>query len=347
MKVRNTRAISGPLVEMLAVVAIQLVACIVAYFIFRLGSSPEEFMTALLMLVASALSFRPVTAMHNEMAEASAAASRVLELLTLPVEPTGADAPENERTLPRHGKSIAFEHVTFRYRPEMEPAVNDVSFTVAAGQTVALVGSNGSGKTTVLSFLPRLLEPQEGRVLIDGLDVKEVSLRSLRKQMAVVTQQTVLFEWTIAQNIAYGRRHEPMEKIIAAAKVGHAHDFITQLPQGYDTPLTEGGVGLSGGQMQRTAIARAVLRNPAILILDEATGQIDSESEAEIGKALTEISVGRTTFVIAHRLSTVIHADAIIVMKDGRIIAQGRHEELLETCEMYRTLVNTQLFGPT
>jgi ABC-type multidrug transport system fused ATPase/permease subunit len=271
----------------------------------------------------------------------------VLELLDVSVEPSGADRPADVSILPRHEKSIEFDHVTFRYRPDLEPAVRDVSFRVDMGQTVAIVGSNGSGKTTVLSFLPRLLEQQEGRMLIDGTDTAKVSLRSLRTQMAVVTQQTVLFEGTIAQNIAYGRRHESMEKIIAAAKVGHAHDFIMQTPKGYDTMLTEGGAGLSGGQMQRIAIARAVLRNPAILILDEATGQIDSESEAEISKALTEISVGRTTFIIAHRLSTVIHADKIIVMKDGGVIAQGRHQELMESCDLYRTLVNTQLFGPS
>ena len=344
-KARNARALSGPLVEMLAILAVQGVACIVAYFIFNLNASPEQFMAALVMLVASALSFRPLTTIHNEMAEASAAASRVMELLDLPVEPSGADAPKGARSLPRHTKSIVFEQVTLRYRPTLETAVREVSFEVAAGQTIALVGTNGSGKTTVLSFLPRLLEPQEGRVLIDGVDVGEVSLRSLRKQMAVVTQQTVLFEGTIAQNIAYGRRHESMERIVAAAKVGHAHGFISQLPQGYDTVLSEGGAGLSGGQMQRIAIARAVLRNPAILILDEATGQIDSESEAEIGKALAEISVGRTTFVIAHRLSTVIDADIIIVMKDGAVLAQGKHQELLSSCAVYRTLVNTQLMS--
>jgi ABC-type multidrug transport system fused ATPase/permease subunit len=180
-------------------------------------------------------------------------------------------------------------------------------------------------------------------VLIDGVDIATASLRSLRKQIAVVTQQSMLFAGTIAENIAYGRRHTPKDKIIEAATAAFAHDFITALPKGYESTLSEGGEGLSGGQKQRICIARAILRDPAILILDEATSQIDSESEAKINRALRQFRQGRTTLTIAHRLSTVVDADVIVVMQDGRILDQGKHGELLERCEAYRGLVRTQL----
>jgi len=345
LKARRVRAISGPLVELLALLGVMFVAIIAAWMIFKEGHKAEEFMTTLVMLVGGGLSLKPLSALHNELHESGAAAARVMELTELPVEPTGIDTPKDVKVLPRHHESIVFSGVTYQYSSDREPAVREVSLSVQHGQTVAIVGPNGSGKTTLLSMLTRLLPPSAGMITIDGFDLMKVSLRSLRKQMAVVTQQTVLFEGTIADNIAYGRRHESRERIVAAAKAGHAHSFITALPEGYDTRLGEAGVGLSGGQMQRIAIARAVLRDPAILILDEATSQIDSESEAEIAKALTEISKGRTTFVIAHRLSTVINSDVIVVMQDGRIIDQGRHAELLERCPTYRTLVLTQLLA--
>ena len=345
MKVRFVRSLSSPLVELLAMLGVMGVASVAAWMIFRQGHKPEEFMTALVMLVGAGASLKPVAGLHGELQESTAAAGRVMELLDLPVEPTGLDTPRGMANLPRHQRSIEFENVVFRYGPDLPPAVDGISLSVAHGQTVAIVGHNGSGKTSLLNLLTRLALPQSGRIAIDGQDIQQVRLRSLRKQMAVVSQRTMLFEGTIAQNIAYGRRHEPMEKIIAAAKAGHAHGFIAALPKGYDTMLGEHGVGLSGGQGQRIAIARAVLRDPSILILDEATSQIDAESEAEIARALAEISRGRTTFIIAHRLSTVVNSDLIVVMQAGRIIDQGRHDELLKRCDIYRTLVQTQLFA--
>lgn len=345
MKARAIRALSSPLVEVLAMLGVMAVASIAAYMIFREGHKSEEFMTTLIMLVGGGLSLRPLTALHNELNEAGAAAQRVMELTTLPVEPIGLDTPADAPDLPRHRDSIAFENVGYRYSEDRDPAVREVSLTIKHGSVVAIVGPNGSGKTTLLSMLPRLIVPTQGAIRIDGHDISQVTLRSLRKQIAVVTQQTILFEGTIAENIAYGRRHESIERITESAKAGHAHPFIAALPDGYDTKLGEGGLGLSGGQAQRIAIARAVLRDPAILILDEATSQIDSESEAEIAKALLEISKGRTTFVIAHRLSTVVNSDVIVVMADGKIIDQGKHNELLERCATYRTLVQTQLLS--
>jgi ABC-type multidrug transport system fused ATPase/permease subunit len=345
MKARTVRALSSPLVELLALLGVMFVATIAAWMIFKEGHKAEEFMTTLVMLVGGAVSLKPLTALHNDLHESGAAAQRIMELTELSVEPTGVDTPRDAVILARHHESIIFNKVTFHYGGERDAAVQEVTLPVKHGQTVAIVGPNGSGKTTLLSMLSRLIVPTAGAITIDGHDIMTLSLRSLRKQLAVVTQHTVLFEGTIAQNIAYGRRFESDERIVAAAKAGHAHSFIAALPLGYNTRLGESGVGLSGGQMQRIAIARAVLRDPAILILDEATSQIDSESESEIAKALTEISKGRTTFVIAHRLSTVINSDVIVVMQTGRVIDLGRHTELLERCPTYRTLVQTQLLA--
>jgi len=343
MRMRRAKALAGPLIETLAQIGVMAVAGVAAWLIFRGDHSPSSFMTVLTMIAAGAVSLKPLTALHTQIQEARAAATRVYEVLDLAVEPTGIDAPQDAPPLPRHTGEIAFQNVTFTYPNKSEPALNDVSLQVPFGQTMAIVGTNGSGKTTLVSLLPRLLNADGGKVSIDGHDVAKVSLRSLRRQMAVVTQQSILFEGTIAQNIAYGRRHIRMDRITAAAKAAHAHKFIASLPSGYDTMLGEEGAGLSGGQMQRICIARAILRDPAVLILDEATSQIDADSEAEINAALRELRAGRTTFVIAHRLSTVVDADTIVVMDGGRIIDQGTHDELLKRCDMYRTLAQTQL----
>ncbi len=344
MAMRQARAIASPVVETLAIIAVLAVAIIASWYIFRQDVAPERFMTVLFSLGAAGAAIKPLTALHIQLRESDAAAHRILDILDLTPEPLDA-ASRKLPALPRHHRSIAFENITFTYPKKEEPALRGVSLSVPFGHTVAIVGSNGSGKTTLLTMLPRLIEPDGGRVLIDGIDISTVNLRSLRQQIGVVTQDSVLFEGTIADNIAYGRRHEPREKIIAAARAAHAHEFVVNLPQGYDTVLGEGGTGLSGGQRQRLCIARAILRDPAILILDEATSQIDADSEAKIAAALQELRQGRTTFIIAHRLSTVVDSDLIVVMDDGRIIDAGRHGPLLERCALYRTLNRTQLQG--
>ena len=245
--------------------------------------------------------------------------------------------------LERHHESIEFEAVSYSYRGQQTPAIDGVSLKVEHGQTVAIVGGNGSGKTTLLNLLPRLTSPNRGRVLIDGTDIAGVNLKAFRRQLAVVPQQSVLFEGTIADNIAYGQLDAKRDEIESASQAAFAHDFVSTLPDGYDTVLGEGGSGLSGGQKQRLCIARAILRDPAVLILDEATSQIDADSEAKINRALNSFRAGRTTFIIAHRLSTVIDCDMIVVMDAGKIVGRGTHAQLLERCGVYRTLTHTQL----
>lgn len=343
MKLRRTKALSAPLIEALALMSIMLGASVAAWHIFRRNVAPEQFMTVLAALVGAGASLKPISNLNHELQEAAAAADRLLQMLDVPIEPTRWEDAQSLPILPTHHQSLAFEHVSYSYPNQDRPAIRDVNLRVEHGQTVAIVGANGSGKTTLLNLVPRLAQPSSGRVVIDGQDIAQVNLRSLRRQIAVVTQQTVLFEGTIAQNIAYGRGYESMTDIIAAAKSAYADEFVRDLPQGYQTMLGEGGEGLSGGQKQRLCIARAILRKPAILILDEATSQIDADSEAKINLALRDFRHNRTTLVIAHRLSTVIDADLIVVMDKGIIVDQGKHDELLDRCKAYRMLAQTQL----
>jgi subfamily B ATP-binding cassette protein MsbA len=342
MKMRRVKAISSPLVELIAMWGIVIVASFAAYYVFESGQETKVFMTVLVALAAAAGSLKPLSSLSNTIYESSAAAARVLEVMSFPVEPTAADDARTAR-LPRHRRQIVFDHVSFAYPGQKPDALRDVSLTVEHGQMLAIVGPNGSGKTTLLSLLPRIIEPGSGSVTVDGVDVTTVSLRSVRDQIGVVSQQTVLFAGTIAHNIAYGRSWIDMAQVVAAARAAHAEQFIEELPLGYQAVLGEDGSGLSGGQKQRLCIARAILGDPGILILDEATSQIDAESEAQITEALGQIREGRTTFVIAHRLSTVVDADRIVVMDEGRIIDQGTHEQLLDRCGLYRTLTRTQL----
>ena len=342
MRARRVRALSSPLTRMLAYCALALLATWCAWAILNGLYKPAEFMAVLALLMGAAASIKPLSRLSDQVYESAAAAENVLDMLALAAE----FHPTSDRlkpALPRHRASIAFESVTYAYPGQAEPAVRDVSLTVSHGQTIALVGCNGSGKSTLLALLPRLLNPKQGRVLVDGQDIALASLRSLRQQIGVVTQQTVLFEGTIEENIAYGRRHAPRAAVLAAATAAFADEFIRELPLGYETPLGEGGSGLSGGQRQRLCIARALLRDPAVMILDEATSQIDGHSEQRIHEALRGLRGHCTTFIIAHRLATVIDADRILVMDGGRVVDHGSHEELLARCRLYQLLTRTQL----
>jgi ABC-type multidrug transport system fused ATPase/permease subunit len=267
-----------------------------------------------------------------------AAAQRIFELTDAQQEPRVPNAP----SLARHSKNIQFDNVSFTYPGASCEALKQVTLTANAGQTVAIVGPNGSGKTTLLSLLPRLINPTSGTVRIDGTDISQMSVRSLRRQIGLVTQDAVLFHATIAENISYGLRRANRDDVIAVAKKAFVDEFVRDLPAAYDTMVGEQGSTLSGGQRQRIAIARAMLRDPSILIFDEAMSQIDSDSERRIHESMTEFSKGRTTFLIAHRFATVLSADMIVVMNEGRIIDTGTHKTLLERCELYQHLYKTQ-----
>lgn len=346
MRARTARSLSSPVVETLTVGGIMLVMLVAGWYLYR--SDGQVSRTALLQVLIplgmAANALKPLANLNNDLQESAAAAERVAEVLKLPVEPAvhHLEHVHGRPRLPRHQRLVEFRHVTFAYPARPEPVLHDISLTVPFGTTCALVGSNGSGKSTLVGLLPRLWEPAEGNVIIDGTDISACTLPSVRRQMAMVTQDTVLFEGTVADNLRYGGKYVTRDRMIEAAQRALIHDFIMTLPQQYDTLIGESGGRLSGGQRQRMAIARAILRDPAILILDEATSQIDSESEALITKALTQFMAGRTTFVIAHRLSTVVHAGMIVVMNAGRIADIGRHDELLHRCDIYQTLCRTQ-----
>jgi ATP-binding cassette subfamily B protein/subfamily B ATP-binding cassette protein MsbA len=238
---------------------------------------------------------------------------------------------------------IEFRDVCFSYEPG-EPILSHITFSIRASETIALVGANGSGKSTLVGLIPRFYDPDHGSVLVDGVDLRRVQLRSLRRQIGLVTQDTFLFEGTVYENITYGTRHPAVEEVEEAARRAHAHDFILALPggQGYRTRVGKGGVGLSGGQRQRLALARAILRNPTILILDEFTSQADTESQVEIHRALQEYKAGRNVFVITHQLHTLEIADRIVVLDQGQIAAVGTHAELLAGCPVYQRLHEAQ-----
>jgi len=241
--------------------------------------------------------------------------------------------------------SIAFENVRFFYPETNRPALDGVTLQVKAGERVAIVGSSGSGKTTLANLVPRFHDPQEGRILLNDRPVADYTLDSLRRSMGLVSQEAFLFNATVRENIAYGALGQySQEEVEAAAKAAYAHEFILDLPEGYDTMVGERGVKLSGGQKQRLTIARAIMKNPPLLILDEATSALDTESERIVQLALENLMADRTSIVIAHRLSTILTANLIVVMENGRIIDQGKHAKLLERCETYRTLYEMQ-FG--
>ncbi|MCB0237521.1 MAG: ABC transporter ATP-binding protein, partial [Anaerolineae bacterium] len=276
----------------------------------------------------------------TQMSQASASANRVFEILDAENEVTNAP---DAVTLPSVQGRVAFENVTFRYFSGGDPVLSDVSFEAEPGQTVALLGATGSGKTTIINLIPRFYDPSEGKVLIDGHDIREVQLESLRSQIGIVLQETTLFTGTIRDNIAFGKPDATQDEVVAAAQAAAAHDFIVSFPAGYDTPVGERGATLSGGQKQRLAIARALLLNPQLLILDDSTSAVDLETEYHIQKALDLLMKGRTSFVIAQRISTVINADQILVLEKGRVVARGKHADLMETSAVYAEIYNSQL----
>jgi len=282
-----------------------------------------------------------VSTINEQYQNAMVSSRRLYEVLTAP--PTVPEKPD-AKPLPPGPGAVKFEHVTFGYEPA-RPVLHDISFEVPGGSIVAIAGPTGAGKSTLVSLISRFYDPQQGRIWIDGADVREVSLASLRSQVSFVFQETYLFSDTTAGNIAYGRPNITQGEIEAAARFAQAHEFIEQLAQGYQTMLGERGSSLSGGQKQRLAIARAILTNPRVLILDDATAAIDPETEDLIRKGMRYVMRGRTTFVIAHRISTVKQADVVLVVERGRITQMGTHEELMRQPGHYREIAEVQLFG--
>lgn len=281
------------------------------------------------------------------MAQAAASADRIFEILDarndVENKPGAVDLGEASADPDAVAGRIIFENVSFRYFEGSEQVLQDVSFTAEPGQTIALLGGTGSGKTTIINLIPRFYDVSDGRVTIDGHDIRDVTLESLRQRIGIVLQETTLFSGVIRDNIAFGRPDATEEEIIAAAQAAAAHDFIMAFPQGYDTPVGERGSTLSGGQKQRIAIARALLMDPHILILDDSTSSVDLNTEYQIQKALDKLMHGRTSFVIAQRISTVLNADQILVLDNGRIVARGVHEELMEDSPIYAEIYHSQL----
>jgi ATP-binding cassette, subfamily B, bacterial MsbA len=340
LKVRTARAIAGPVAELVTMFALGALTIVAAKLILDGSLDKSEFIAVLFALAVAGASIKPMSGLVNDIQQSGAAADRLERLLDDDPE------PGHEPRLPklaRHHDSIVFEHVSVIYPGATNPAISDISLRINHGETVAFVGPNGCGKTTLLSLIPRLFDPDEGRMLIDGTDLSRVRVRSLRRQIGVVTQEVVLFKGTIAQNIAYGNRHASREQIERAARDARAMEFIDELEEGLDTPVGEQGLTMSGGQRQRLAIARAILRDPAILILDEATSMIDARSEKLIGEVLDTFCHDRTSLIVAHRLSTVLGADRIVVLDEGRVVGMGTHDELMKSCPVYEQLARHQL----
>ena len=338
-RLRRVSAAAKPMSEYAIILVAVAIGWMGAREVFQTHTLPPERLVTFVAALLSLLSpVKSLSEMGGTLAAGVGAADRVWAVLDTPS--SIADAPDARALVPM-ADAIRFEHVSFSYATD-RPVLHDIDFSVSRGEVVALVGSSGAGKSTTLDLLARFHDPDAGRVTIDGADLRAVTLASLRAQLGVVSQETILFHDTVRSNIAYGLDGVSPERVEAAARAAHAHDFIARLPQGYETVIGDRGVLLSGGERQRLAIARALLRNPPILLLDEATSALDTESERLVQEALETLMHDRTVLVIAHRLSTVQHADRILVFEHGRIVEHGRHEALLAQGGVYRRLHDLQ-----
>jgi len=299
---------------------------------------PQQFILFVTALLATIGPIKGLSDVNNHVQQGVSAANRIFSVLDTP--PAIRDR-EGARTLPSLGHGIRYENVCFAYKPET-PVLRDIEIEIGCGEVVALVGSSGAGKSTAMDLLARFHEPTSGRITVDGVDIRDATIASLRAQLGIVTQDTILFHDTVRNNIAYGRPDASNEDIEAAARAAHAHEWISAMPQGYDTVVGERGTKISGGERQRLAIARALLKNPPILLLDEATSSLDMESERLVQEALERLMEGRTVLVIAHRLSTVRRAHKIVVLESGRVVASGTHDELIGQDGLYRRLYDLQ-----
>ncbi len=339
LRITRTRNLASPLTEFLGT----LVAVGILWFggqqvLAGQMLSPEAFIGFLVMVFSLMQPIKELSSVHNRIQEAMAAAERIFEVLDLQPAIQNAAQPY---AIDDFQETIEFRDVSFSYG-RGEAVLQDISITIRKGEILAIVGPSGAGKSTFVDLLPRFYDPQKGAIYLDGRDLRDLELSHLRGLMGIVTQETILFNDTVRNNIAYGLTDKSMAEIINAAQVANAHVFISEMPQGYETNIGERGVTLSGGQRQRLAIARAVLKNPPILVLDEATSALDTESEILVQQAIERIMRHRTSFVIAHRLSTILNADRIIVLDKGRMVEAGVHDELVKQEGLYQKLYNMQ-----
>ncbi len=334
----KTSALSHPVMEVISMIGTAFVILYALYAILEWNiMTVGDFFSFLGALVFFYRPLKDMNGINNIVQDGIAAAKRIFEVLDTEPE---IKNKVGALSIPRDFKTIEFRNLSFKYDDDY--VLKDINLTVRTGETIAIVGKSGGGKTTLVNLVPRFYDVTEGAIFIEGQDIRNATIESLRSSTAIVTQQTILFNDTIKNNIAYGHNEKPFDKVVEAARAAYADDFIRRLPQGYDTIIGESGVKLSGGQRQRIAIARALLKDAPILILDEATSSLDTESEREVQNALETLMKGRTSFVIAHRLSTIMNADRIIVLKNGRIVEQGRHGELLARSGEYRNLYDQQ-----
>jgi subfamily B ATP-binding cassette protein MsbA len=339
MKNAKRTSFISPFTEFLGGIGMILVLGYGSYLVLYQRLDLGNFIFFLMMIGSLVQPFKRLSEFNSVAQQAIAAGERIFSVLH--TETSVKEARDPMILFPIN-REISFKKVSFVYNLEEGYILKDINITIGKGEIVAFVGPTGSGKSTLLDLLPRFYDPAEGSIEIDGQDIKKVTLKSLRQQMGIVTQEIILFNDTIRNNIDYGQTGMAEEDIIAAAKAANAHKFIMALPDKYDTIIGERGLRLSGGEKQRMSIARAILKNPPILILDEATSALDSESEKLVQEALTRLMEHRTTLVIAHRLSTITHTDRIVVIDKGRIVEQGRHKELLEKDGMYKRLYDMQ-----
>ncbi|MGM0601828.1 MAG: ABC transporter ATP-binding protein [Bacillota bacterium] len=339
MKKTQYGAILTPLVEFIAAIAFTAILWFGGYEVMKGRMRASELIAFFTLLITISDPLRSLTKLSKRLQQLFASAERVFEIMD--TESILRENDENKITLDQVDGEVVYDNVTFAYNRN-EVVLKDINLTASPGEVVALVGHSGAGKTTMVDLIPRFYDPAKGRMRLDGHDLKDIKIDSLRSFIGIVPQETILFSGTLRDNIAYGDLSAADEKIHSAAKFANAHDFITKFPDGYDTMVGERGVGLSGGQKQRISIARAILKDPKILILDEATSSLDAESEALVQEALDHLMQNRTTFIIAHRLSTIKNADNIVVMENGEIVEQGNHRELLNKNGKYASLYQGQ-----